>query len=433
MKKSKFVFEVKDYPVEGGNLWFSTATGKMTVVSDELNEMIESGTADENNKKVQNLYNMKFLVPDDFNERMWAQHIYNSVNYADKGLGITITPSMLCNFCCIYCCEPDKNKINNMKMDTAKDIVDWVEQRLSTGTINKLEVQYFGGEPTYNREVLFFLAGRIQEISQKYHVKLKNYIVTNGFFEREMIDNFLEMGINNIQLTIDGTPNSHNKRRLLLVGNQETFDVVYSNFLYCAENADRFEEINLRINIDESNMGEVIPLIDKVAKDTDATKINIDLNETNWRGKTYEEYTGIRDFIVSANRYAINLGFRYDFHQGHFDSCNFSKINNIVIGADGNVYKCLMMVNEKEFKASYIKDYFSSFDMIKFASYEVDDSCYDCKYCPMCFGGCKAAAFVKNGSINKKFCRKKYFEDYLEDHLKLYFESLSKNENNASV
>lgn len=424
MKKSKFVIEVNNYPAEGYHLWFSTATGKMTMVSDSTKKAIENNVE---NTKVANLSKMKFLVQDSFDEKKWAKHIFNSVNYSQEGLGLTITPTMKCNFKCTYCCECDDAKINDMTMETAEEIIWWVRSMVKAHRYKRVEVQYFGGEPTLKRDVFYFLAQNVNALAEEYDFYLKSYVITNGYFEKELIDNMLKWGIKNIQFTIDGLKESHNSRKPLMNGD-ETFDVVYDNFLYCGRMAEKFEEINLRINIDETNSKDVIPLIDKVKEDLgDVSLITIDLNETNWRGKTDSEYTPIRELIVETNQYAIELGFKYDFHQGHFDSCNYSKLNNIVIGADGNVYKCLMMVNEDAFKVSKVKDYYFSQELVDFMGYEVDEHCYECKYCPMCFGGCKAAAFANTGDKNAKSCRRPYFERFFTDHLKLYYLSLMKN------
>ena len=426
MKKSRFVIEVSDYPVEGCNLWFSTATGKMTIVSDETKKALSNK---EGNEIIDRLAKMKFVVPDDFDEKKWAKHIYNSVNYADANLGLTITPTMKCNFKCTYCCECDDAKINDMSMETAEDIIKWVTKMVEVHRYKRVEVQYFGGEPTLKREIFEYLAQNMRDLSQKYNFNLKSYVVTNGYFEKELIDRMLDWGIKNIQFTIDGLETAQNSRKPLMTG-EGTFDVVYRNFLYCAKMAERFEEVNLRINIDESNSADVVPLLDKVKNDVgDVSLVTVDLNETNWRGKKDSEYTSVREFIVETNKYAIRQGFKYDFHQGHFDSCNYSKINNIVIGADGNVYKCLMMVNEEAFKVTNIKDYYNSLEMVEFTGYEVDETCFECKYCPMCFGGCKAAAFANTGDKNNKSCRRIYFDRFLQDHLKLYYMSLIKERN----
>ena len=427
MKKSRYVIEIENYPIDKYNVWFSTATGKMTLVSNETKNDIVN---DIYNKKVNKLEKMKFVIRDDFDEKKWAKYIYNTTNYADESIGLTITPTMKCNFKCTYCCECDEKKINDMSMETAEKIIHWFKELVEIHRYKRVEVQYFGGEPTLNRDVFTYLAKNMKLLSQEYGFFLKSYVVTNGYFEKELIDRMLDWGIKNIQFTIDGLSELQNIRKPLASGG-ETFDIVYGNFLYCARMAEKFEEINLRVNIDESNIDDIVPLLDKVKEDLgDVSLITLDLNETNWMGRKESEYTQIRDFIVETNLYAIEQGFKYDFHQGHFDSCNYSKINNIVIGADGNVYKCLMMVNEDAFKVTNFMDYYNSLEMIEFTEYEVDERCFECKYCPMCFGGCKAAAFANTGNKNNKSCRKVYFDNFFEKHLKLYYMSLMKKKEN---
>lgn len=47
---------------------------------------------------------------------------------------------------------------------------------------------------------------------------------------------------------------------------------------------------------------------------------------------------------------------------------------------------------------------------VGFSAWEYDPECKDCRFLPLCKGGCRYMALVKYGDWRKKLCRKEYFE-----------------------
>jgi len=419
MKISNHVIEIKDFPVENVSLWYSTVTDNATIVSNDLKSMIEQGK-EVNEAKLQELLKNKFVLPDDYDEDKLATFFFNTTKYSTKNLGITIAPTMKCNFNCVYCFEDENTKKKDMDIDTADRILNWLDKTLSINAVKKLEVQYFGGEPTQNIDIVKYLAEKIKILADKHKIELKNYIITNGYFEKELIYTLINLEINNIQFTIDGDEKAHNKRKPLCSG-KPTFDIVYNNFLEVVKNASKFNEIMLRINIDETNVNNVLPLLRKIKNEVDVKNVTVDINETSWAHKKPSDYEEIYAWVVELTEKAIEMGFNYDFHLGHFESCNFSKRNNIAIGPDGRVYKCILMIEEDAFCAGPIELYNDSLSMINFVEETVDEDCIKCKYGPMCFGGCRASAYKRMGDKNRKLCKRTYFDKYIEPHLKMYY------------
>jgi uncharacterized protein len=427
MKLSNHIVEINNYPVEGVSLWYSTATDNATIVSNELKDLVgkpDAEIADE--PRIKKLIEQKFILPNEFDEDKLTTYIFNSGKYSTKNLGVTIAPTMKCNFNCIYCFEDENTKKKDMDIDTANKILTWLEKMLESSGVRKLETQYFGGEPTQNIDIVKYLANAIAQLTQRNHVELKNYIITNGYFDNDLIFTLVDLKINNIQFTIDGDEETHNKRKALCSG-LPTFDVVYKNFIEVVNRTAEFNEIMLRINIDETNVNNVIPLLERIKKDVDLKKITVDINETSWAHKKPEDYDEIRNWVVELTKKAIELGFNYDFHLGHFESCNFSKQNNIAIGPDGMVYKCILMIEEEAFRVSPIESYNNSLSMIDFVEEKIDPECIKCKYGPMCFGGCRASAYKRLGDKKKKICKKSFFDRYMEPHLKLFYGSIIEN------
>lgn len=423
MKLSNYVIEIKDFPRKNIHLWYSTARDDATLISEENKKAVLELKGDNTNEIADSLKKMKFLVPDEFDERKWGEFIFNSVNYSREILGLIIAPTMKCNLNCIYCFEREEAKVKSMTLDTAQRIIKWVQKTLKVHPVRKLEVQYFGGEPTQNEVVVKYLAKQFINIAEKYKLELKSYIVTNGYFSKSYVDELIKLQIKNIQFTIDGEDDVHNYRRPACNGSP-SFETIYSNFIKVVNNAHKFEDIMLRINIDESNMNTISSLLHKIAKDVNAKAITIDINETSWLNKNLNEYVPISEMVLELTREAVKLGFKYDFHMGSFAVCNYSKMNSIVIGPDAQIYKCLLMIEETAFKVCDIDEYYQSFSLIDYVQTSIPQDCFGCKYLPMCFGGCKLTAFRKYKDKNKHVCNRAYLDKYMESYLKLYYGTL---------
>ena len=79
------------------------------------------------------------------------------------------------------------------------------------------------------------------------------------------------------------------------------------------------------------------------------------------------------------------------------------------------------MIEEEAFRVCDIENYNDSLSMINFVEENIDPECIKCKYGPMCFGGCRASAYKRNGSVSRKICKKGYFSRYIVPHLKLFY------------
>src|SRR4029450_6620838 len=77
-------------------------------------------------------------------------------------------------------------------------------------------VPSFGGEPTLNMPVLYYLSERMHASCTARGVQLLINIITNGLLlTREMVERLNPLGLNGIKITLDGDREAHNKSRPL--------------------------------------------------------------------------------------------------------------------------------------------------------------------------------------------------------------------------
>ena len=139
-------------------------------------------------------------------------------------------------------------------------------------------ITVFGGEPLLNspkqKAAIEYLLKRAAD------EKLEISFVTNGYTLTDYIDIFRNRKIREIQVTLDGTGDVHNKRRFLKSGNG-TFDTIVNGIDACLKNK---ITVNLRMVIDKENI-EDLPELAQFAIDKGWTKSPLFQNTD---GRNYE-------------------------------------------------------------------------------------------------------------------------------------------------
>lgn len=145
-----------------------------------------------------------------------------------------------CNFHCPYCYE---SAIKSEKMMTV-EMIDKVFE------LNP-ELQHiglFGGEPFLpeNRELIEYIIRKAP--------KAEYYAITNGFYLEEYMDLLQSVRFSNIQVTLDGTKESHNATRFQEKG-QPTYDKILSGIQACLSND---IPVTIRMNLSSENYEDLI-------------------------------------------------------------------------------------------------------------------------------------------------------------------------------
>ena len=96
--------------------------------------------------------------------------------------------------------------------------------------------------------------------------------------------------------------------------------------------------------------------------------------------------------------------------------CTARALTDIVISPQGGVYKCISLTGQEE---SFVGTIFQGSDSIikasaKFVygwnSYEYNEQCKECKFMPMCLGGCVEQSLLAS---RRRTCQKAFFTDFL--------------------
>lgn len=136
-----------------------------------------------------------------------------------------------CNLACAYCFADGgtyHDERRNMSFDTAKAAIDLLVA--SSGNRRNLEVDFFGGEPMLDFDVVKRTVYYARSLEKTKNKNFRFTLTTNAYkLNDEDIDFFNEQ-MYNVVISIDGRKSVHDRVRKT-VGGKESFDTVLKNAL----------------------------------------------------------------------------------------------------------------------------------------------------------------------------------------------------------
>ncbi|TKB55331.1 radical SAM protein [Ferrimonas aestuarii] len=167
---------------------------------------------------------------------------------SDGHLYLTILPTEKCNFRCTYCYEDFE--IGKMTDDTLHGIKNLLTK--AAPTLKNLMISWFGGEPTLNAKAMIEISEHIRQLQSQYGFVYKAHVTTNGYLlDEAMFTRFVELGINDYQITLDGDAECHDVTRKQASG-KGSFEVIWNNLLNFRKIKDNFI-VMLRLHITKLN------------------------------------------------------------------------------------------------------------------------------------------------------------------------------------
>lgn len=430
MKQSMYNFF---YKLEDGNfLAFNALMNGLAVVRPDVMEAIDSLNPGETpSLSKEQLVEMEkggFVCRDDFDEYSILVIRKNMQQYTKDGLGLTIAPTLKCNLACPYCYEPPSSAAMNDEVTTG--IVDFLKKHIDSG-IRYFKSSWFGGEPLLCIDTIEKLSSEFISICEANKVYYTSYIITNGvLFTRDMAERLKKLKVGGAQITIDGLKEIHDTRRPFRNG-KGSFDRIWQN----VKDAVGVIPISLRVNIDTNNAKHLVTFLNSLKEEEWFKEYYGDMFSIHYGYvKKYtstcrcskEESLKAGDFWdneLKLYKYLGRHGFGYDKYPSISSGCGATTLNSYVVGPEGELYKCWNHIGHPE---NVVGDIFhqvtpnSLYIDYLMESFDKDDECRECKYLPICMGGCvDIRVKAKRGEFDEKDCSGWRF--YLADALKEYY------------
>ncbi|MBR6089367.1 MAG: radical SAM protein [Anaerolineaceae bacterium] len=211
----------------------------------------------------QRFVKLGFLV--NFDERAALEAMARGACAFPSSVGLTICPTMGCNFDCPYCFE--NHKSGKMSPAVQDDIAALAERMLDVSGTKTLSVTWFGGEPLLVPDVIESLSGKLIALAEKKGVKYSAEIITNGYLlDQKNADMLDRVKVDHYQITLDGIGAAHDATRHL-AGGGPTFERITGNL----RNVKIRGRVDIRHNVHAGNLSEIEKLrvfIAEIAKES---------------------------------------------------------------------------------------------------------------------------------------------------------------------
>lgn len=376
-----------------------------------VNDIIKDPEShDEDNDLIQVLKDKRFLVSSNRTEA--NKIIFQTLisRYNSKSLSLTIAPTQTCNFNCPYCYEANKTG-GKMTTDVQKRLIQVIKDNKELKSIG---VTWYGGEPTLAIPTIKRLSKELMKCVPNYSA----YMITNGYLLDKIVDDLESLKIYGIQITLDGTKETHDKTRCLKNG-EPSFERILENLdIIASKNYN--VDVSIRMNISKDN-GEGYVKLHK-------------LIQSRYRGKRIRlypafvvDYTGCNSLCYVDNKsqgeFLKNLYYKHNIITSPLyptrtnKGCMAQTMNAFVVGPDGELYKCWHHLGDKNKSVGNIMspEIIQNHEVLANSMVDndviFDEKCIDCVLFPSCYGGCK-----DNKGIHAEYCipAKSSLNDYLD-------------------
>jgi uncharacterized protein len=411
MKYSRYVLStdlLDDVGLIGKRIIFSTRTATSILVDNSVFENLSNETFNEIDKKLwDTLKEKEFVVDSEQDEFEYIMSANAKVKEDSNYLSMTIQPSANCQLGCHYCGQ------NHSKHYANDDLIDKYVERISFLLSKKrydgIAITWYGGEPLTGYSSIKKASNKLIGLANQAGLKYTSDMVTNGLslkpnLFKELVE---ECKVTRYQITIDGTAESHDQRRVTKTGDP-TFELIMKNIVDVTNTKEYFDNnchISIRVNIDKTNYKYVDPLIDVIKNNglqgkvsmyfapivdfggNDAGKDSLKKDsfaemEIEWLLKCFENNIGLN---VMPNRV--------------YSVCMVENKDSEVFDAFGNIYSCWEFPYSEKYSQgeSLIgnlfnpKETYNENATLRNWSDTVRSGktwCKTCNHLPICGGGC---------------------------------------------
>ncbi len=420
-KISKYNYWVKNNEEE---FIFNTLHSSLVKIPHRLKHIILNvNSLSENDKIKEFLKNAGVVIKSNINE---IDIVRERLQEHSHTLKITIAPTLNCNLNCFYCYQGDSK--GQMNLSTCDKILNSLEKNIIIKKYKSVFVDWYGGEPLLAVNVIRYFSDILSAYCLKNNVEYQSSIVTNGtLLNEENIKILQKAKINNIQITLDGNKEIHDKYRPFKNG-KGSFDLIFENI----KSAIEYFNINLRINVDKQNIDYAYLLLEEFDKNNLLKNIHYKLipyispigklsESCSYTMSDSIEDTSFYDYALIFQNHVLNKcqNIRseevFELPKKLRKACGAQDPNSICIDPFGNIFKCGLELHDLQKGCGKIWDNFEeNFNYRKWVEYNPlnENKCLNCVFLPICLGGCKKYIFDKNPIYQDESCQ--HWNDFFE-------------------
>ena len=325
-----------------------------------------------------------------------------------------------CNMRCGYCFASTGDYHGGRKLmpfSVASRAVEFLLE--SSGNRKRLEVDFFGGEPLMNFDVVKETVLFAREREKEYGKKIGFTITTNGTLLDKETAEFINENMDNIVLSIDGRKQVNDRMRKFTDGAGTYDDIMPKLKSFVVSRGDKSYYIRGTFTANNLDFcSDVLHLADEGFKEISIEPVAAEKGKAyalkeEHLPRIYQEYDRLAEKYIDY--YEKGKGFRYyhfllDLDGGpcvykRVSSCG-SGVEYFAVTPDGELYPCHQFVGRKEYLMGDVWKGVSNKTLQKEFS---ENTVYHKKKCRECWarfycsGGCQANAAAFNNNLKEPY------------------------------
>ncbi len=322
-----------------------------------------------------------------------------------------------CNLACRYCFAEEGEYHGRraiMSYDIGKKALDFLVE--NSGNRINLEVDFFGGEPLMNWQVVKDLVAYGRSLEEKNNKKFRFTLTTNGVLLNDEILEFANKEMSNIVLSIDGRKEVNDIKRPFRNG-MGSYDLIVPKFQKVAESREQmnyyargtFTHDNLDFSKDVMHLADLgfeqISVEPVVSEETEPYAI-----KKEDIPQILEEYDKLAMELIRRKKEGQGINFFHLMIDLEGGPCVAKRLSGCGSGTEylavtpwGDLYPCHQFVGKEEFIMGNVDTGILRTDIrdeFKTCNVYAKDKCKECFAKFYCSGGCAANSYSFHENIN---------------------------------
>ena len=351
-----------------------------------------------------------------FTEDVYADKAFDYKNRSTVVKALCLHVAHTCNLTCNYCFAA-QGKFHGdralMSFEVGKRALDFLIE--NSGSRVNLEVDFFGGEPLMNWDVVKRLVAYARSAEKEAGKNFRFTLTTNGMLIDDDVIEFANKEMHNVVLSLDGRPHVHDKLRRT-ASNKGSYDIIVPKFqklvesrgghgyymrgTFTHDNVDFTNDIfhMADLGFDQLSMEPVVCSPDEpwalTAEDLPKVK---------------EQYELLAKEMLRRDREGKGFTFYHYMIDLTGGPCIYKRISGCGSGTEymavtpwGDLYPCHQFVGDEKYLLGNVFDGVTNTELrdeFKLCNAYARPDCKDCWARLYCSGGCAANAYHATGSI----------------------------------
>ncbi|MBU3805285.1 MAG: thioether cross-link-forming SCIFF peptide maturase [Candidatus Fournierella pullistercoris] len=351
-----------------------------------------------------------------FAEDSYAGLAFDFKKRADGIKAMCLHVAHTCNLNCEYCFASQGNYQGDhalMSFEVGKQALDFLVA--NSGKRRNLEVDFFGGEPLMNWDVVKQLVAYGRSLEKPHNKKFRFTLTTNGMLVDDEVIEFANREMNNVVMSMDGRPEVHDRLRKNYAG-KGSYDIVVPKFQKFAQARGNKEYYvrgtYTRNNVDFTN--DIFHLADlgfdqlSMEPVVAAPGDPYALTEEDLP-KIMEQYEILAKEMLRRESKGKGFTFYHYMIDLNHGPCIYKRISGCGSGTEyvavtpwGELFPCHQFVSDKECSLGNVWDGITNTalrDEFKTCNAYARPDCEQCWAKLYCSGGCPANAYHATGAI----------------------------------